>query len=127
MLIDQSIRHFGTLLHFVRHCGIRHYGIRHSGMNPLKHYVMVVEPMILPRKLLTVIVSNVIHIAWERKAKIVGILNTHGYSFTIIFDPSNICGSSKAIVHEGNIYQKIQENGERSWWKCKDRYCKRRL
>ena len=30
MLIDQSIRHFGTLLHFVRH-----YGIRHAGTNPL--------------------------------------------------------------------------------------------
>ena len=30
--IDQSIRHFGTLLHFVRHYGIRHSGIRHSGI-----------------------------------------------------------------------------------------------
>ena len=34
MLIDQSIKHFGTLLHFVRHYGIRHYGIRHSGTHP---------------------------------------------------------------------------------------------
>ena len=33
MLIDQSIEHFGTLPHFVRH----YYGIRHSGMNPPVH------------------------------------------------------------------------------------------
>ena len=35
MLIDQSSRHFGTLLHFVRHYGIRHNGIRHSETNPI--------------------------------------------------------------------------------------------
>ena len=33
MLIDQSIRYFGTLLHFVRHYGIRRNEIRYSGTN----------------------------------------------------------------------------------------------
>ena len=28
MVIDQSIRHFGTLPHFLRHYGIRHYGTK---------------------------------------------------------------------------------------------------
>ena len=32
-LIDQSIKHFGTLPHFVRHYGIRHSG---SGTNPFQ-------------------------------------------------------------------------------------------
>ena len=40
MLIDQSIWHFGTFLHFVRHYGIRHNGIKHSGMNPASHYIL---------------------------------------------------------------------------------------
>ena len=29
-----------------------------------------------------------------------------------------------SIVHEGYIYQKVRENGEWSWWRCKDRTCK---
>ena len=33
----------------------------------------------------------------------------------------------RSIVHEGYIYQKIRENGERSWWRCKDRTCKGKL
>ena len=33
----------------------------------------------------------------------------------------------RSIVHEGYIYQKIRENGEWSWWRCKDRTCKGKL
>ena len=33
----------------------------------------------------------------------------------------------RSIVHEGYIYQKIRENGERSWWRCKDHTCKGKL
>ena len=39
---------------------------------------MVLEPMIFPQKLFTVVVSN-LHVGWERMAKIVGILGTHGF------------------------------------------------
>ena len=33
----------------------------------------------------------------------------------------------QSVVHKGYIYQKIRENGERSWWRCKDRSCKGKL
>ena len=28
-----------------------------------------------------------------------------------------------SVIHQGYIYQKIRENGERSWWRCRDRSC----
>ena len=33
----------------------------------------------------------------------------------------------QSVVHKGYIYQKIRKNGERSWWRCKDRSCKGKL
>ena len=36
MLIDQSIRHFGTLLHLLDIMGLDIMGIKHSGTNPVK-------------------------------------------------------------------------------------------
>ena len=33
----------------------------------------------------------------------------------------------QSIVHEGYIYQKIRQNGERSWWRCKDHSYKGKL
>jgi hypothetical protein len=32
-----------------------------------------------------------------------------------------------AVVYQGYIYQKIRENGEKSWWRCRDRSCKGKL
>ena len=28
-----------------------------------------------------------------------------------------------SVIHQGYIYQKIRENGERSWWRCRDHSC----
>ena len=33
----------------------------------------------------------------------------------------------RAVIHEGYLYQKIRDNGPRSWWRCQNRSCNGRL
>ena len=33
----------------------------------------------------------------------------------------------RAVIHEGYLYQKIRDNGPKSWWRCQDRSCNGRL
>ena len=33
----------------------------------------------------------------------------------------------RAVIREGYLFQKIQDNGPKSWWRCQDRSCNGRL